>query len=260
MKEQSEVHRTNYAVAKHHREVLHQQLDPQLLQQLELSPHPALNYKHALQSLYRDELEKTLIQQQHSKELSCHPSSLQTPSQQPKHETSRTMANKPQVGCGEEQPMRHPNLVQRQVNQEHSFFRAQEQYQQRRKEEKEATRRAVQQQLLQKERQKVWASQQTALEAHHLKENTLRLQQEDTHARLKDQQARSHWAEDIRRQMEGDRARRQQKSGGQLSLVARHNPITNPIEYHIDNPYLLQRMGHTTNPTNPTNATNATMR
>lgn len=26
------------------------------------------------------------------------------------------------------------------------------------------------------------------------------------------------------------------------SQISRHNPITNPIEYHIDNPYLLKRM------------------
>lgn len=28
----------------------------------------------------------------------------------------------------------------------------------------------------------------------------------------------------------------------QESLANRHNPITNPIEYHVDNPYLLKRM------------------
>jgi hypothetical protein len=25
-------------------------------------------------------------------------------------------------------------------------------------------------------------------------------------------------------------------------VVSKHNPITNPIEYHIDNPYFLKRM------------------
>lgn len=25
-------------------------------------------------------------------------------------------------------------------------------------------------------------------------------------------------------------------------VVRKHNPITNPIEYHVDNPYLLKRM------------------
>lgn len=26
-----------------------------------------------------------------------------------------------------------------------------------------------------------------------------------------------------------------------MNMVGRHNPITNPIEYHIDNPYILQK-------------------
>ena len=32
------------------------------------------------------------------------------------------------------------------------------------------------------------------------------------------------------------------KAKENVPLPARHNPITNPIEYHIENPYLLKRM------------------
>lgn len=36
--------------------------------------------------------------------------------------------------------------------------------------------------------------------------------------------------------------RRGRKSVFSYQNVARHNPITNPIEYHIDNPYILKQM------------------
>lgn len=62
MKEQAEIDRLNYANAKHHRELLHQTIDNQLIQKIELSPSPSLNYQKAFKSLYQDELEKTLIQ------------------------------------------------------------------------------------------------------------------------------------------------------------------------------------------------------
>ncbi len=28
----------------------------------------------------------------------------------------------------------------------------------------------------------------------------------------------------------------------QYNNISHHNPITNPIEYHIDNPYILKKM------------------
>jgi len=35
--------------------------------------------------------------------------------------------------------------------------------------------------------------------------------------------------------------RRHHKSYFELNKIGRHNPITNPIEYHIDNPYIMQK-------------------
>jgi len=42
--------------------------------------------------------------------------------------------------------------------------------------------------------------------------------------------------------MEDERARRERRSLFKLEGQSRHNPITNPIEYHIDNPYILQKI------------------
>lgn len=64
MKEQAEIDRLNYANAKHHKELLHQTIDNSLIQNIEFSKCPSLNYKQAFKSLYQDELEKTLMQQQ----------------------------------------------------------------------------------------------------------------------------------------------------------------------------------------------------
>jgi hypothetical protein len=37
------------------------------------------------------------------------------------------------------------------------------------------------------------------------------------------------------------RTKKGRKSYFNYQHVARHNPITNPIEYHIDNPYILSQ-------------------
>jgi hypothetical protein len=43
--------------------------------------------------------------------------------------------------------------------------------------------------------------------------------------------------------MEQERERRQRRSKQfQFNNVSLHNPITNPIEYHIDNPYILKKI------------------
>ena len=43
--------------------------------------------------------------------------------------------------------------------------------------------------------------------------------------------------------VEQERERRQRRSKKFLfDKVSLHNPITNPIEYHIDNPYILKKI------------------
>ena len=44
-------------------------------------------------------------------------------------------------------------------------------------------------------------------------------------------------------EVEQERERRQRKSKQfQFANLSLHNPITNPIEYHIDNPYILKKI------------------
>lgn len=44
-------------------------------------------------------------------------------------------------------------------------------------------------------------------------------------------------------EVEQERQRRQRKSKQfQYNNISLHNPITNPIEYHIDNPYILKKI------------------
>ena len=47
---------------------------------------------------------------------------------------------------------------------------------------------------------------------------------------------------DIMHQMEAERRKKHHKSIANIGGCLRHNPITNPIEYHIDNPYILCKM------------------
>lgn len=66
------------------------------------------------------------------------------------------------------------------------------------------------------------------------------LQEQDKQRRDKvDQQV---FRQDIVSQIEEERSRRQRKSKFEYQNIARHNPITNPIEYHIDNPYILKEI------------------
>jgi hypothetical protein len=46
---------------------------------------------------------------------------------------------------------------------------------------------------------------------------------------------------EIQQQIQNDHVKKARKSYFELNNIARHNPITNPIEYHIDNPYILKK-------------------
>jgi hypothetical protein len=46
----------------------------------------------------------------------------------------------------------------------------------------------------------------------------------------------------IVKQIEEEQERKNRKSPFEYQNIARHNPITNPIEYHIDNPYILKEI------------------
>lgn len=47
---------------------------------------------------------------------------------------------------------------------------------------------------------------------------------------------------EIQQQIQGEAAKRaQERMRKEVQQLGRHNPITNPIEYHIDNPYILKK-------------------
>ena len=56
MKENKELQRINYSNAKHHRQIIREQIDPTLITDIEVSPQPSLNYKNAFKNVYMDEL------------------------------------------------------------------------------------------------------------------------------------------------------------------------------------------------------------
>jgi hypothetical protein len=45
----------------------------------------------------------------------------------------------------------------------------------------------------------------------------------------------------IAEQIETEHVKRKHKSIFNFNPIGRHNPIVNPIEYHIDNPYILTK-------------------
>lgn len=55
-----EIYRVNYANEKHHRQQLRQQIDPRVIETIEVDQNPSLNYKNAFKAVYYDELEKTI--------------------------------------------------------------------------------------------------------------------------------------------------------------------------------------------------------
>lgn len=55
-----EVSRVNYSLAKHHKERLREQIDPRVIEKIEVAENPSLNYRNAFKAVYHDELEKTI--------------------------------------------------------------------------------------------------------------------------------------------------------------------------------------------------------
>lgn len=60
MKEIAEVNRVNFANTIHHRELIRKQIDPALIERIEVSQNPSLNYRTAFKNVYQDELERTV--------------------------------------------------------------------------------------------------------------------------------------------------------------------------------------------------------
>lgn len=56
MSNPSEINRMNYSITKHHKENLRDQIDPRVIEKIEVHEQPSLNYKNAFKSVYYDEL------------------------------------------------------------------------------------------------------------------------------------------------------------------------------------------------------------
>ena len=56
MKEVSAMNMINYANSAHHREKLRKDIDPAMIDRIEISEHPSMNYRNAFKGIYQDEL------------------------------------------------------------------------------------------------------------------------------------------------------------------------------------------------------------
>jgi hypothetical protein len=67
MSNQRETDRLIFESSKHHKQILRSQIDPRLIDKIEIDKNPSLNYMNAYKSLYRDSLENSVILQEEKK-------------------------------------------------------------------------------------------------------------------------------------------------------------------------------------------------
>jgi hypothetical protein len=67
MKDIAELNRVNFANTIHHRELIRKQIDPAVIERIEVSQNPSLNYRTAFKNVYQDELERTVEEQKEKK-------------------------------------------------------------------------------------------------------------------------------------------------------------------------------------------------
>lgn len=168
MKEAAELNRVNYANSTHHREAVRRQIDPALIERIEVCKNPSLNYRNAFKNVYQDELERTVEEQREKKnaQMSLH--------LQPQNSAS-CLFNRSDITVAphqqslsrlkqfadfeDEKTKKYCTLIEKQLNEGHSFFKAQDDYQQRRQRELESTKLLLQQQRQIKEMQKFMGMQ-----------------------------------------------------------------------------------------------------
>ena len=265
----SEAKRINYANTKHHREIVRDQLREKLeptINQIEISANPDQGYRNAFKRAYLDELERTVeehkerkMQKQAYHEIDHHPnkngaslyqhhnsSALFNPSpQQNSHAMSRV---KTFHDYEEEKASKYNTMVEKQLQNGSSFFKEQDSYMEKKRREMQATNAMLQEQLRMKEVQKFMRQEEKMKENYQVMDN--RRKQEEVESMLKERsrEAQMGLRQDILNQMEQEREKRHRKSINNPGLKVRHNPITNPISYHIDNPYILGMFHRGENP------------
>ena len=180
-----EGNRINYANVKHHRELIREHIDPNMINKLEISQHPSQNYQNAFKNVYQDELERTLEEQREKKmnmsnlhlnnitnnRGSFHKSGSPKYGESTHQSSSISRIRKPFFDFEEEKGKRYNKLIENQIMQGSTFFKEQDAYQQRKKLELQATNQMIQQQLNQKDVQKAVKNNERAMENYEVQQN-----------------------------------------------------------------------------------------
>lgn len=109
--------------------MLHQQINPRVIEKLETSGNPSLNYRKAFESVYHDELERTLQYQQNKNSNSR--LNLPKVSHSSSHQTLGSRYKSLFTDYDEERTKKFDDLINRGLDGGKSFFKAQEEYQKR---------------------------------------------------------------------------------------------------------------------------------
>ena len=189
MQVNSEANRINYANVKHHRELVREHIDPNLINKIEISQHPSQNYQNAFKSIYQDELERTVEEHKEKKKMqqsflqmnsnpgnraSFHQDVTPQYSNSPNQSNSISRIRRPFHDFEDEKSQKYNKLIENHLHQGSIFFKEQDAYQQRKKLELQATNQMLQQQLNQKEMQKMMKNQEFQKEGYHIQENRRR--------------------------------------------------------------------------------------
>ena len=176
-----------YANAKHHRELIREHISPQLIDRIEISQNPSQNYKTAFKGVYMDQLERTL--EEHKEKQQMEKSTFHQLSGQPDrasfhqasntHQEQNANGNNSAVHSRVRRPFQDYEIektqkysqMDKQQQQEHGFFKEQDNYQQRRKLELQANQFSLQQQMNEKERRRQVSQNDYQKENYEVKEN-----------------------------------------------------------------------------------------
>jgi hypothetical protein len=165
MKENAEVQRVNYSLQKHHRELLHKQINPRVIETIELAENPSLNYRKAFESVYHNEMEEQVGREGVRLPKIGHSSS---------HQSLQNRSYKPNfTDFDEERHRKFDDLINRGLE-GGLFFRAQDDYQRRKQVEKSLASNTLKQQLVINREMRTMSKQKENQEAEVLRVNRAR--------------------------------------------------------------------------------------
>ena len=258
-----------YELGIHHRQNMRQHIDPKMIDNLEISDTPSRNYDQAYKALYLDELQKSVdlfnhnktkekLTQNYEAEVGKMHQNVYGPNQ---HDVGKQSFSKLQET--RLHPVETTNLNYRNPKYENydqlkegkaldytynnydggkKFHQDNDLHAAYQASEKEKMRRTLQRQIedkgrvhekeslrVKKEGEAIQGAKQVLMEKEKMKEEN-RKENMNQHTGV------------ILKQMEEEKVRRGRRSLFNYDNHTRHNPITNPIERRIDNPYILKQM------------------